>query len=193
LGLTSKLKKWNEAYQGADIAAATPAQVLSENSYLLMQGGDALDLACGRAGNAIFLASKGFQVDAIDISPVVLGYVTQFAEEQALPISCQLRDVENEGLTQKKYDVIVVSYFLSRDLFPQIIRALKPNGLLFYQTWSQLRCDDTGPSNPDFRLQAGELLDLCSSLQPVFYREDGLQGDITKGLRNEAMLIAQYL
>jgi SAM-dependent methyltransferase len=152
---------------------------------------NALDLACGRAGNAIFLAKKGYQVDALDNSSVVLEKVDQFVKAQGMTINCVLRDVEKDGLPLKKYDLIVVSYFLDRALFPMIINALKPNGLLFYQTWSQLRCDDKGPSNPAFRLKAGELLELCASLRIVACKEHGLLGDIEKGLRNEAMIVAQ--
>lgn len=186
-----KLKKWNEAYQNADIASAEPAQILSENAHLLPEKGDALDLACGKAGNAIFLAKRNFKVDAVDISPIVLGALEQFSNQNSLSISCQCRDVESEGLSSKKYDVIVVSYFLNRDLFPQIIESLKPNGLLFYQTWSQKKIDDSGPSNPAFRLQSVELLDLTKALCPLFYREEGEQGDISKGSRNIAMLVAR--
>ncbi len=186
-----KLKKWNEAYQSADIANAEPAQVLLENVHLLPESGDALDLACGRAGNAIFLSKKGFNVDAVDISPVVLKSVEQFANQHGLAVSCQCKDVEKEGLSQKKYDVIVVSYFLNCDLFPQILSALKPNGILFYETWSQQKTDDSGPSNPDFRLKAGELLQLSQPLRVLYYREEGKQGDISKGARNTAMIIIQ--
>jgi len=191
--LNPKLKKWNQAYQAADISSAKVAQVLSENTHLLPQTGDALDLACGRAGNAIFLARKGFEVDAMDISPVVLEQVQAFANQQELAINCVERDVETQGLTdQKKYDVIVVSYFLSRDLFPQIINALKPNGLLYYQTWSQLSTDDTkGPSNPAFRIESGELLKLCSKTRIIYYSENGLLGNIHQGIRNEALIISQ--
>jgi SAM-dependent methyltransferase len=191
--LVSTQRKWDEAYKSADIASAKAAQILCENAFLLDDSGDALELACGRAGNAIFLAKKGFQVDALDISPVVLEAVDQFAKAYKLPINTKIRDIESNGLGDKKYDVIVVSYFLNRGLFPQIINALKLNGLLFYQTWSQLKCDDKGPSNPAFRLQAGELLNLCDPLRVVLYRENGQQGDTQKGLRNEAMLIAQKM
>ena len=189
------LEKWNEAYQDADISLAVAAQVLSENGHLLPQTGDALDLACGRGGNTLFLAKKGFQVDALDISNVVLGYIRDFIRDKSIHVNCVNRDVEKQGLLEhKKYDVIVVSYFLNRDLFPQIINALKPNGLLYYQTWSQLSTDKTkGPSNPDFRLASGELLKLCSALRIIYYRENGLLGDIQQGIRNEALLIGQKL
>lgn len=189
--LTQKQKKWNEAYTDADIASATPSLVLKENSYLLSNSGRALDLACGRAGNAIFLAKHGYQVDAIDNSEVVLSHVQRYSEDKKLDINCISRDIEERGINDKKYDVIVVSYFLSRKITDQIIQALKPNGLIFYQTWSQLSCDDKGPKNPSFRLEAKELLSLFSPLRPVVYRENGLVGNLNEGLRNEAMLVAQ--
>lgn len=191
--MVSKLNKWNEAYQDADIASTKPAQVLAENQHLLPREGSALDLACGRAGNAIFLARHGFDVDAVDISPVVLLSVEQYVAQQALPVSCICRDIESEGLLEKQYDVIVVSYFLNRNLFPQIIKALTPNGLLFYETWSQQKVDDSGPKNPDFRLKPTELLGLTSDLHPLFYREEGGNGDTSKGYRNVAMLVIQNL
>lgn len=189
--MSNKQKKWNETYQNVDFSSAIPAQVLHENAYLLPNSGNALDLACGRAGNAQFLAEQGFYVDAVDYSPVLLKGLESYVKDQCLNIACQLRDIETDGLSAKKYDVIVVSYFLNRRLFPQIISTLKPDGLLFYQTWSQLSIDDSGPSNPEFRLQVGELLELCSPLRPILYRENGVQGDIRQGLRNDAILIAQ--
>ena len=189
--MSVKKQKWDDAYKDADFSAAVPAQVLKDNAYLLPEAGEALDLACGRAGNAQFLAKRNFAVDAVDISSVVLDGLRTFVKQQGLGISCNLRDIESEGFGNKKYDVIVVSYFLNRELFPQIIAALKPGGLLFYQTWSQLKVNESGPSNPEFRLKAGELLELCSPLQTVFYRENGVLGDVSVGLRNEAMIIAQ--
>ena len=189
--MVSKLDKWNEAYQDADISSAKPAQVLIENNHLLPRKGEALDLACGRAGNAIFLAKHGFDVDAVDISPVVLSSIEQYVTQHDLPVACICQDIENDGLLKKQYDVIVVSYFLNRALFPQITRALKPDGLLFYETWSQQKVDDSGPKNPDFRLKATELLELTPTLRPLFYREESDNGDVLKGSRNIAMLVTQ--
>jgi SAM-dependent methyltransferase len=193
--LTSKKLKWDAAYKDADFSNARIAHVLEAHDYLLPEltqlPVDALDLACGRAGNAQFLANKNFKVDAVDASSVLIEGLKSYVVENELTINCVLRDIENDGLPTKKYDVIVVSYFLNRELFPSIIGALKPGGLLFYQTWSQLSIDDSGPKNPAFRLKSAELLRLCSSLQTIYYREDGLQGDLGRGIRNEAMLIAK--
>ena len=192
----SKKDKWNEAYQNADFESASPARVLSENEYLLPKEGKVLDLACGRAGNALFLAKKyQYDIDVIDYSSVVIDALKSFVTKKSLSMNCILRDVEKDGLqninSDTQYNIIIVSYFLNRKLFPQIVKALKPNGLLFYQTWSQVKIDNSGPSNAKFRLEQGELLRLCNDLKPIVYREDCVNGDLTKGLRNEAMIVAQ--
>ena len=70
--------------------------------------------------------------------------------------------------------MIVVSYFLERDLFPALIKALRPEGLLFYQTFTQKHFSDSGPGNPEYRLQAKELMELLSDLQVIEYHENDL-------------------
>ena len=94
-------------------------------------------------------------------------------------------------MAEQHYHIIIVSYFLQRDLFPSLINALKTGGLLFYQTWSQQCIDQSGPRNPDFRLQQGELLSLCAKMRIMFYREEGAQGNPQQGVRNQAWVIAE--
>lgn len=190
----NKITKWNEAYKSADIESASQASVLKDHDFLLPKDGDALDLACGRGGNALFLATlpdHNFRVDAVDYSNNVIDALNAYVNAHKLPINPVLRDIEKEGLPQKEYDLIVVSYFLYRPLFSQIINALKPDGLLYYQTWSQEKIDNSGPANPNFRLKKGELLSLCREITPLFYQEYGDTGDVHQGLRNEALIIAK--
>jgi SAM-dependent methyltransferase len=184
----SKKEKWNNCYNNADIATATPANILQQNSHLLPLSGQALDLACGRAGNAQLLAKQGLFVDAFDLSDTVIDALTRFAHNAINP---QVWNSETNPLATEYYDVIVVSYFLQRNIFPDIINALKTGGLLFYQTWSQQCINASGPSNPAFRLQHGELLSLCADLRIVYYQEEGELGDTQQGNRNEACIIAE--
>ena len=69
--------------------------------------------------------------------------------------------------------------------------ALRPGGLLFYQTFILDRVDDSGPRDGPFRLQTNELLQLFPDLIVRFYREEGRIGDIGRGFRNRAQLVAQ--
>ncbi len=138
--------KWNTRYaQVTD--EPKPARVLEENLHLLAHEGRALDLACGRGGNAILLANLGLQVDAWDISNIAIDALAGLAAERDLNIHVQVRDVENNPPEHAQYDAVVVSYFLYRPLFPALIETLRPGGLLYYQTFIRERVSDRGPAS----------------------------------------------
>ena len=103
----------------------------------------------------------------------------------------EVRDIEQEPPPAESFDVIVVSYYLERALARPIIEALKPGGLLFYQTFTRIAVGSEGPSNPDFRLDDNELLQLFSPLKLRAYREENRLGDLTRGTRDVAMLVAE--
>ncbi len=163
--------KWDARYRDSDCNSNTVAAVLTRNQALLPRHGRALDIATGLGGNALFLAKAGLQVDAWDISPVAIERLNAAAAQQGLVISTQVRDVIAIPPEDNSYDVIVVSRFLSRELCPAISAALRPGGLLFYQTYMQDRKGDAGPTNPRFLLKKGELPHLFSELEVIFYEE----------------------
>ncbi|MCW8888318.1 MAG: SAM-dependent methyltransferase, partial [Gammaproteobacteria bacterium] len=86
---------------------------------------------------------------------------------------------------------IFVGNFLERSLCSQIERALRPEGLLFYQTWVVDKVSEEGPANPDYLLAENELLRLFPNLRVRYFRDEGRLGDLDQGNRNHAMLIAQ--
>jgi len=166
-------------------------RVLREFSHLLPKSGQALDLACGMGGNALWLAEQGLTTSAWDLSPVGINKLEERAKQQMLSIDAKTRDIIAEPPAENSVDVIVVSYFLERALFPALLASLKPSGLLFYETFVQDKPQGVGPSNPDYLLKQNELLEISGDLIIRVYREEGLIGDITGGCRNIAMLIAQ--
>ena len=184
------VRKWNLRYEDADPVAARPCTVLEDYAHLLPAQGRALDLACGLGGNAVFLAGRGLDTVAWDRSPVAIAKLGGYAKTQGLAMHVDVRDVQSAPPAPDTFDVIVVSYFLERELAPALVRALRPEGLLFYQTWTREAVDERGPGNPDFRLAANELLTLFGDLRVIVYREEGLIGDTSRGLRNEACLVA---
>ncbi len=184
-------EKWNTIYAAGEHIAKNPARVLTENRHLLPQHGKALDLACGTGANALLLARSELETHAWDVSEVAIQELQHQAANNNLPIVTEVRDVLAYPPTPQSFDVITVSYFLDRKLFPALISALKPEGLLFYQTFTREKTSDTGPRNPEYRLAPNELLQLCSGLHILVYREEGLVGNTTQGFRNEAMLIGQ--
>jgi SAM-dependent methyltransferase len=183
-------KKWDAAYSG-DKQAGEARWVLRENSHLLPVSGTALDLACGLGANALLLAQHGLDTHAWDISPVALEKLKQTGQQQGLDIHTEHRDIEQNPPTPNSFDVIVVSHFLYRPICQDLIAALKPGGLLFYQTYHQQKLGSSGPSSEKFLLKPQELLRLFSNLDIVFYREDGRCGNLEEGLRDLSYLVGQ--
>ncbi len=186
-------KKWDDIYQGRDSRQPGNAdRVLQENCHLLPDSGEALEIACGLGANALLLARHGLHTRAWDISPVAIGQLQAVADEAGLEnLQAEAVDVMDHPPAPQSYDVIVISHFLERDLAPAIVAALKNGGLLFYQTFTRTRVSDGGPRNEAFRLADNELLELFAPLKVLVYREEGAAGDVTRGFRDEALLVAQ--
>nr|WP_228124954.1 class I SAM-dependent methyltransferase [Candidatus Methylospira mobilis] len=182
-------EKWNAIYSGGLSRSLAPSRVLLENTHLLPGSGMALDLACGLGGNALLMAERGLAAHAWDISDIALHALEKQACGRGLEINTRQCDVECGDLPQESFDVLVVSHFLCRALAPRIVSALKPGGLLFYQTYTTEKLAEEGPRNPDYLLKPGELISLFSALRPLYYREDGIVGDLSLGWRNEAALV----
>jgi len=181
--------KWDVIYEKNH--DAVPVDVLFENSFLLPSHGLALDLACGLGGNALFLAEKGLISHAWDISSVALNKLSQQANKKNLKVFVKQLYIEIDSLPKNTFDVIVLSHFLDRSLCNAIMDALKPNGLLFYQTYVREKLASSGPNNPAFLLARNELLQLFSPLDVLVYRENSLVGNLNFGERNEALFIGQ--
>jgi len=185
-------EKWDNYYRKNTGRTPQACQVLAEYGYLLPSQGTALDLACGIGGNALYLAECGLQTTAVDVSSVALDSLTTFAAIQAVEINTVQQELDEHFFADDQYDVITVSAFLDRQLFTAIQRALKPGGLLFYQTFVKHKADTAfGPSRPDYLLGSNELLTLLPELIVLVYFDLGTQGDVTRGLRNQSCLVAQ--
>jgi SAM-dependent methyltransferase len=168
-------------------AAEAPAGILAELCPLLPTGA-ALDLACGRGRNAIFLAEHGRPVTAVDWSAAALDLLEKRAQALHLPvrriqriekakqaragIDLVLADLESAQLEVNGYFLILCVRYLQRSLLPQICRALRPGGMLLFETYTKAQLDfPGGPRNPAHLLDKGELRKAFPELQTVFYRE----------------------
>ncbi len=186
---TTRRCRWEVRYRTAE-GEPQPARVLRELGFLLPQQGQALDLACGRGGNALLMAAQGLAVTAWDYAEAAIEDLRERASARGLPIRAEVRDVCAEPPPPDTFDVIVVSYFLERGLAPALAEALRPGGLLFYETFVREAVGSGGPTNPDFRLAPNELLQLFAGLRVIDYREHARFGDTTQGQRDIATLVA---
>ncbi len=192
--MNSKVQqKWNQIYRNDAVAEQypQPAEVVVDFAHLLPATGCALELACGKGGNSLFLAKQGLDCLAWDISNVALEQLATQAEKARLTIHTEVRDIESGSLPVNSFDVIVVAHFLNRSICEQIVKMLKPGGLLFYQTFTVDALElGFGPKNPDYLLQPNELIRLFKQLQIHGYREDGFTSDSQTSLPGVAYLVA---
>ncbi len=186
---TEQRDRWNARHARASLPPV-PA-VLRENAHLLPSTGRALDLACGLGAGALFLAEAGLQVSAWDRSPVAIQRLKQEADRRGLMLDARVRDLSVQPPEPESFQVILVAHFLDRTLVPAILQALKPKGLLFYQTFTREAVSSLGPTDPHYRLAPNELLQLFSGLHLRFYREEGRLGDVRRGCRDLALFIGE--
>lgn len=181
--------KWDRIYERADQSRIPePCDVLRDYSYLLPASGSALDLACGLGGNALFMADRGLNTTAIDISPVAIASLQNRNKPLVKSRSAAAKEFLSRGVV---FDVIVVSNFLERELCYHVQQSMAPGGLLFYQTFVVDKVHpEHGPNNPSYLLQGNELLSLFAGLHVLAFSDLGTVGKTSFGLRDAASLVA---
>ncbi|HVF80147.1 MAG TPA: methyltransferase domain-containing protein [Solirubrobacteraceae bacterium] len=184
-------ERWNARYtQDFRPFPDAPAPWLVAHRELLRGGGRALDVACGDGRNALYLAQRGYAVDAIDASDVAVEALRAAAHERGLAITPLVVDLEHEPLPSGPYDVIVAMNFLQRDLFGPLQDALAPGGSLFYETLGQAHVTRLGRSfNPAYLLEDGELLRAFPKLDVVEHFEG--VAERTGGPRGVGAIVAR--
>lgn len=149
-------EKWNARYaaDGAHWQNGRPRQLLRDFAHLLPESGLALDAAAGVGLHALFLAQRGLHVIALDISEVGLRLARQQARAQGLRVETAVVDLARPWFPPNCFDVIVNFRFLERAAFAVYRRALRPGGLLIFETF--VRTPQV-QQDRDYYLQPGEL------------------------------------
>jgi tellurite methyltransferase len=174
----SDRSRWNRKYgRGEGPAHFQPQGFLAEHSALLHRdGGLALDVACGFGGNALYLAAQGYTVEAVDVSEVALQAAS--AEARRLGLGERVRpvqaDLDRWPVPPERYDVIVVFFYLNRDLVPRLACGLRPGGLLFQANRNRRHLKIRPDFSPEYLLEVGELRGLAQAAGlEIVYHADG--------------------
>ena len=163
--------------------APSPAQAPGEAAdwlqrwaHLLPAGAPVLDIACGRGRHLRWLAARGHPVTGIDRDAAALAASQGLAKAGQAELI--LADIENGPwpCPGRQWPVVLVTHYLWRPLWPQIMGSLAPGGLLVYETFAAGNETVGKPSRPDFLLRPGELIERCAGLRIVAF-EDGFLDD----------------
>ena len=169
---SSDQARWDERHSQSQ-ATARPAEFLREvieSAAWSLPRGRALDIACGKGRNAIYLAERGFTVVALDISSVALAEGQKLAATKQLGIDWQQADLEGVHLDESAFDLIVNINYLQRPLIAQIKRAVKIGGHVVFETFLIDQKTIGHPSNPEFLLGHNELLEHFGDFRVLYYR-----------------------
>jgi len=143
-----------------------------------LQSGRALDLACGLGRHSLWLARRGWQVTAVDASPIAINSLGLMAAKEGLPMDARVADLEhNEFLIEPDFwDLIVVYNYLQRDLFPSIRNGVMQGGMLL----ASVLLADT--DSVRFGVKPGELRGLFNDWEIQCYKETAHAGHATAEL-----------
>ena len=144
-----------------------PSAWVQRWSHLVPSGASVLDVACGSGRHVRWFAERGCRVTGVDRDEAALQALRAIAE-------VRVADIESGPwpLAGRRFDAVVVTNYLWRDLLPTILGSVADGGVLIYETFA-LGNETVGkPSNPHFLLRRGELLISASDLRVVGF-EDG--------------------
>ena len=146
-----------------------PSQWVGRWAERVPAGGRVLDVACGRGRHARLFAARGHEVEAVDRDPGVLSWLSGVAK-----VTARCADIESGAWPYEgqRFEGIVVANYLWRPLFPRLLAALASEAVLIYETFAVGNERYGRPSNPDFLLRPGELLEVVRGrLRVIAYEE----------------------
>lgn len=187
--MPSSQSEWDAKHRlAAETPLSEPASIVRELLPLLPTG-PALDIACGTGRHSLFLSGRHQHVTAVDFSSVALDTLGVRARGLHVPVrrsdsfhagarpsrgglELVLANLEVTKLPEHSYDLILCIQYLQHSLFPQMVRALRPGGVLLMETFTRAQLEfSCGPRNPAHLLETGELREAFPELCVLFYRE----------------------
>ncbi len=167
--LAGGMAGWPGPRDHAPVAPSGPSPWFLENARLAPRGARTLDVACGRGRHALVLAQAGSFVRAVDRDAVRVEALRAVARRLHLPLTAEVADLDAPGLSlgEEAHDLVLAFAGLRRAVFPALVRALAPGGLVLCEAVA----GGTAEGAACEPLEPGELRRLVEPLAVVGYRE----------------------
>jgi SAM-dependent methyltransferase len=164
-------ERWDRRYDDDAYTPAGAPDWLEALGSEIPEAGRALDVATGAGRVALWLAQRGLDVTAVDISSVGLDRCRVGAQARGLSLRTLALDLDEEVLPEGPFAVISCFRYLQRDLFPVFRERLAPDGVLACEIRTRRNLGRHPHPRARFLLESNELLSLCAPLDVVYYRE----------------------
>jgi 2-polyprenyl-3-methyl-5-hydroxy-6-metoxy-1,4-benzoquinol methylase len=189
-----ELERWNQRFAATEYVFGTaPNAFLAAHAGLFKPGQRALCVADGEGRNSVWLAARGLEVSAFDLSPVGVEKARRLAAERGVAVTYEVADVYGWRWPRSMFDAVVAIFVQFADppmrafLFERMIGALKPGGLVLVEgyTPAQLKYATGGPKQVD-QLYTEELLrQAFGSLEILELR--AYEAELDEGTRHRGM------
>ena len=132
----------------------------------------ALDVAMGRGRHSLPLAMSGFRTFGVDLKFDAVREGVERAAAHQLVVRGLCADLTNHPLPRERFELVLVTRYLQRDLFPALGEALTDGGVVVYETFTEAqRRHGRGPTSRDHLLIPGELRTYFQGFEVLFSEE----------------------
>jgi SAM-dependent methyltransferase len=165
---------WDELYARDGYAYGTEPNGFVASVATMMQSGPTLCLGAGEGRNAVYLASLGFDVLAIDASAVGLAKAERLAREQSVRLKTECADLASFDMGEACFQNIVSVFLhvpsrLRRRIHANVVRALRPGGLFLLEAFrpEQLEQKSGGPEQLDVLMSRASVQAELTGLEMI--------------------------
>ena len=176
IGDRAEIERWNRI-----LTAPKPAFNTSPNAFLVsvikgLKPGRALDVGMGQGRNTIYLAQQGWDSWGFDPADRAVAAATEQAAKAGVTITTRIARAEDFDWGEAQWDLIVLSYVGAREYAANVLRALRPGGMVVIEGFHR-DATKTRPIGSAVVFDTNELLTLFAPLRVVRYEDADSVGD----------------
>ncbi len=178
--------RWNDKWAERGVGTSHGSQLVELVGPHLPGSGRLLDVGGGGSTDSLDFAHRGLDVTICDVSDVGLIQSRQRALAENIIITTVEADLDIDPVPEGPWDVITVANYLNRELFPALVAALAPGGVLAIVIATVRNLERSPKPGRPFLLEEGEILSLVDGLDVVQHSESWRSNN-----RHEAHLVGR--